>query len=86
MKILFPAVRVSDLKTSLAFYEAIGMEAVGRVDHAGTRMMMLALSGEEEVILELVERSDAGPVSAGGLDDKVLHSRALVAGGADAAA
>ncbi|WP_199180144.1 hypothetical protein [Verrucosispora sp. ts21] len=28
---------------------------------------MLALPREDEVILELVERTDAGPVSAGGL-------------------
>jgi lactoylglutathione lyase len=79
MKLLFPAVRVSDLKTSLAFYEAIGMEAVGRVENAGTRMMMLALSGEEEVILELVERSDAGPVSAGGLDHLAIQVDDIVA-------
>lgn len=68
MKILFPAVRVSDLETSLAFYQAFGMEPVGRVSHASSRMAMLALPGEDEVVLELVERIDARPVSAGGLD------------------
>jgi lactoylglutathione lyase len=73
MRMLFPAVRVSDLRTSLAFYEAIGTEAVGRVGHGGTRMVMLALPGEDEVILELVERSDAGPVPAGGLDHLAIQ-------------
>jgi lactoylglutathione lyase len=68
MKLLFPAVRVGDLETSRAFYEAIGMEAVGRVDLAGVRMVMLALPRDDDVILELVERTDARPGSAGGLD------------------
>jgi lactoylglutathione lyase len=90
VKILFPAVRVSDLETSLGFYEAIGMEAVGRVSHASTRMAMLALPREDEVILELVERTDAGPVSAGGLDplanqvdDLEATRRELLAAGLD---
>ncbi len=90
MKVLFPAVRVGDLETSLAFYEVIGMEAVGRVSHASTRMAMLALSGEAEVTLELVERTDAGPVSAGGLDHLAIQvddlentRRELLAAGLD---
>lgn len=73
MKVLFPAVRVSDLEISLAFYAEVGMEAVGRVSHAGTRMAMLALPLGEEVILELVERTGAGPVSAGGLDHLAIQ-------------
>lgn len=90
MKILFPAVRVSDLEVSLAFYEAIGMEAVGRVSHVGTRMAMLARRGEDEVTLELVERTDAGPVLAGGLDHVAIQvddveatRRELLAAGLD---
>jgi lactoylglutathione lyase len=90
MKILFPAVRVGDLEASLAFYEAIGMEAVGRATHAGTRMAMVALPCEDEVTLELVERADAGPVSAGGLDhlaiqvdDLEVTRRELLAAGLD---
>ncbi len=79
MKILFPAVRVSDLETSLVFYEAVGMEAVGRVQHATTRMGMLAVPREDEVILELVERTDAGPVAAGGLDHLAIQGQDLVA-------
>jgi lactoylglutathione lyase len=73
MRILFAAVRVSHLETSLAFYEALGMEVVGQVSHAGTRMAMLALPGGDEVVLELVERADAGPVSAGGLDHLAIQ-------------
>lgn len=73
MKILFPALRVSDLETSLAFYVAVGLEAVGRVSHASTRMAMLAQPGEDEVTLELVERTDAGPVSGGGLDHLAIQ-------------
>jgi lactoylglutathione lyase len=90
MKVLFPAVRVSDLEISISFYEAIGIEAVGRVSHAGTRMAMLARHGEDEVTLELVERTDAGPVLAGGLDhlaiqvDDVEATRSeLIAAGLD---
>lgn len=73
MKILFPALRVSDLETSLAFYVAVGLEAVGRVSHASTRMAMLARPREDEVTLELVERTDAGPVSGGGLDHLAIQ-------------
>ena len=73
MKILFPAVRVGNLEASLDFYEAFGVKVVGRVSHASTRMAMLALPCEDEVILELVERTDAGPVSAGGLDHLAIQ-------------
>ena len=90
MRILFPAVSVSDLETSLAYYEAIGMEAVGRVSHASTRMAMLALPREDEVSLELVERTDVGQVSAGGLDHLAIQvddlentRRELLAAGLD---
>jgi lactoylglutathione lyase len=90
MRVLFPALRVRDLDTSLAFYGAIGMEAVGRVGDAGTRMAMLALPGGDEVVLELVERADAGGVPAGGLDhlaiqvdDLEAKRRELLAAGLD---
>ena len=73
MKVLFPALRVSELKTSLAFYQAIGLDAVGQISHANTRMATLALTDEDEVILELVERTDAGPVVAGGLDHLAIQ-------------
>ena len=90
MRILFPAVSASDLETSLAYYEAIGMEAVGRVSHASARMAMLALPSEDEVSLELVERTDVGQVSAGGLDHLAIQvddlentRRELLAAGID---
>jgi lactoylglutathione lyase len=73
MKVLFPALRVDDLETTLAFYEVIGMEAVGRVSNGSTRMAMLALPCEAEVILELVERTEAGPGPAGGLDHLAIQ-------------
>lgn len=73
MKILFPAVRVSDLETSVAFYRAVGMEVVGRVGHASTRMAMLALPREDDVVLELVERTGTESVSAGGLDHLAIQ-------------
>ena len=90
MKVLFPAVRVRGLEASLAFYEAIGMEAVGHVGHAGSRMVMLAMPGQDEVVLELVELSDAGPVPAGALDHLAIQvddldatRRELLAAGLD---
>ena len=73
MRVLFPAVRVRDLEVSLGFYEALGLEAVGRVTNADTRMAMLAQPGEEEVILELVERTGTGPVRAGGFDHLAIQ-------------
>lgn len=73
MRMLFPAVRVSDLETSLAYYEALGMEVVGRVSHASTRMAMLALPHEDEVALELVERTNVERVVAGGLDHLAIQ-------------
>ena len=73
MRVLFPAVRVRDLEVSLAFYEALGLEAVGRVTNADTRMAMLAQPGEEEVVLELVERTGAGPAREGGFDHLAIQ-------------
>ena len=64
MRILFPAVRVSDLVASIAFYQAIGMELAGRVDHDRSRMAMLALPRGDEVILELVQRTTSTPLVA----------------------
>lgn len=69
MKTLFPALRVSDVDVSLAFYGVLGYQVVGQVEvDAGTRLAMLALSGEVEVSLELVHRTDGGPLTPGGLD------------------
>jgi lactoylglutathione lyase len=66
------------------------MEAVGRVGDAGTQMVMLALPGDDEVVLELVERAHAGPLSAGALDHLAIQvdemeakRRLLLAAGLD---
>jgi lactoylglutathione lyase len=91
MKILFPALRVSDLDTSLAFYTSVGLEAVGHVTgDAGIRMAMLAWPWDDEVSLELVDRTDGGPVVPGGfdhlaiqVDDLEATRRDLVAAGLD---
>ncbi len=49
MKILFPALRVSSLDTSLEFYTSVGLEVVGQVtSHTGTRMAMLGGPGTNE--------------------------------------
>jgi lactoylglutathione lyase len=74
MKTLFPALRVSDLDTSLTFYRQLGYEVVGRVNPvAGTRLVMLALPTEHEVSLELVNRSEAGPVNPVGFDHLAIQ-------------
>ena len=91
MRILFPAVRVSDLEASLAYYEVIGMKAVGRVSHASAKMAMLALlPREDKVSLELVERTYEGQVAADGLDHLAIQvddldeaRRELLAAGLD---
>jgi lactoylglutathione lyase len=74
MKTLFPALRVSDLDTSLTFYSHLGYEVVGRVNpDAGTRLVMLALPAENEVSLELVNRSEAGRVNPVGFDHLAIQ-------------
>jgi lactoylglutathione lyase len=69
MKVLFPALRVSHLEASLAFYTAVGFEVVGQVvADGGTRMAMLALPPDTAVSLELVASNEGLPVAAGGFD------------------
>ncbi|HEU5485321.1 MAG TPA: VOC family protein [Microlunatus sp.] len=69
MKTLFPALLVSDVDVSVAFYSVLGYEVVGQVGaQQGTRLTMLALSGQAEVSLELVHRADASPADRSGLD------------------
>ena len=80
MKFLFPALRVSDLDTSLAFYTSVGWEVVGQVTgDAGIRMTMLAWPWDDEVSLELVESTDAGPVDPGGFDHLAIQVEDLEA-------
>jgi lactoylglutathione lyase len=69
MKVLFPALRVRDLDTSLVFYTSVGFEVVGQVEGGeGTRMVMLALPQQSDVSLELVHSDARGPVAPGGFD------------------
>ncbi|WP_206665746.1 VOC family protein [Pedococcus bigeumensis] len=83
MKILFPALRVSDLDTSLAFYTSVGLEAVGHVTgDSGVQMAMLAWPWDDEVSLELVDRPDGGPVVPGGFDHLAIQVDDLAASGA----
>ena len=87
MKILFPALRVSDLDTSLAFYTSVGLEAVGHVTgESGVQMTMLAWPRDEEVSLELVARPDGGPVVPGGFDHLAIQVDDLEATRRDLAA
>src|SRR3954468_14206768 len=69
MKVLFPALRVTDLDASLAFYTSIGFEVVGRVEPSeGTRLVMLALAEQTDVSLELFHAEVDDRVPPGGLD------------------
>src|SRR5256884_9742700 len=66
MRTLHPAYRITDLATSLAFYGAIGLEQVGRVDLGdGVTLTMLKFPADEVVTLELVHRPSDGPVVIG---------------------
>jgi lactoylglutathione lyase len=63
---LHPALRVTELSASLAFYEALGYEELGRIDvGGGATLAMLKLPEEEVVSLELVHRPADGPVDVG---------------------
>ena len=87
MKVLFPALRVAHLDTSLAFYRSVGFEVVGQVGGGdSTRMAMLALPDENEVSLELVCSGAPGPVAPGGLDHLAVQVDDLAATRADLAA
>jgi lactoylglutathione lyase len=84
MKTLFPALRVSDVAVSVAFYGVLGYEVVGQVTaDAGTRLAMLALPGEVEVSLELVHRAGEEPVDPGGFDHLAVQVDDLEAARAD---
>jgi lactoylglutathione lyase len=87
MKVLFPAVRVTHLETSLAFYRSVGFEVVGQVHAAGgVQMAMLALPQETEVSLELVHSPGSGPVASGGFDHLAVQVDDLDVTRADLAA
>jgi lactoylglutathione lyase len=87
MKVLFPALRVSHLDASLAFYTSVGFEIVGQVDAGdGTLMAMLALPQETEVSLELVHSGARGPLTPEGFDHLAVQVDDLEATRADLAA
>jgi lactoylglutathione lyase len=66
VKTLHPALRVSDLAASLAFYAALGYGEVGRVAAGdGATLAMLKCPAEQFVSLELVHQPAGGPVQAG---------------------
>lgn len=87
MKVLFPALRVRHLEASLAFYTSVGFEVVGRVDVGGaTQLVMLALSGQTDVSLELVYAEARDSAAPGGLDHLAIQIDDLEATRADLAA
>jgi len=66
VKTLHTAIRINDLTTSLDFYTALGYEEVGRVGIAdGGTLVVLKVSGDQVVTLELVHRPGDGPVDIG---------------------
>jgi lactoylglutathione lyase len=66
VRTLHPALRVSDLAASLAFYAALGYGEVGRVGIGdGTTLAMLKCPAEQFVSLELVHQPAGGPVLTG---------------------
>jgi lactoylglutathione lyase len=66
VKTLHPALRVTDLAASLAFYTALGYDRVGGVDLGdGASLTMLKFPTEELVTLELVHRPADEPVDIG---------------------
>jgi lactoylglutathione lyase len=65
-KTLLPAYRVSDLDASVAFYQALGYDVVGRVRlGADESLAVLKFPGEEVATLELVYRPADGPIDLG---------------------
>ena len=87
MKVLFPALRVSHLDASLAFYTSVGFEVVGQVDvGGGTQLVMLALPGQTDVSLELVYAEAGDSAAAGGLDHLAIQVDDLEATRGDLAA
>jgi lactoylglutathione lyase len=87
MRVVFPALRVSHLDASLAFYTSVGFEVVGQVDGGdGAGMAMLALPEETEVSLELIHSAVRAPVAPGGFDHLAVQVDDLEAIRADLAA
>jgi lactoylglutathione lyase len=70
---LHTGLRVTDRASSVAFYDAIGYEVVGRVPETEIgELTMLKLPDDEFVSLELVHHPGHGPVDPGGLSHLVI--------------
>lgn len=63
MKTILVSYRVSDRDRSLAFYTTLGYREVGRIGDDAAGMVMLRLSEESSVSLELVYRQESGRVA-----------------------
>jgi lactoylglutathione lyase len=92
VRTLHTAYRVTDLDVSLAFYVAVGYEAVGRIHlDDGATLTVLKFPSEAVVTLELVYRPDDGDVTLGTgfshlvvqVDDLTDTTKALAAAGLD---
>ncbi|MFE3204771.1 VOC family protein [Embleya sp. NPDC055664] len=81
MKTLFVSYRVTDLDHSLGFYTALGYVELGRVQAGDAgHLAILAFPGEPAASLELVHRSDGGPVDVGtGFDHLAIQVDTLAA-------
>jgi len=67
MKYLHTMVRVSDVDASLAFYHALGLEEIRRIDNEGGRftLIFLAAPGDEQAQVELTHNWDPETLAGG---------------------
>jgi lactoylglutathione lyase len=73
VRTLHVGLRVADRARSIAFYNAVGYELVGRVPTSGIGdLTMLKLPADEFVTLELVHRPDTRVVEPGGFSHLVV--------------
>lgn len=87
MRTLHFGLRVADLDRSLAFYTALGYQAIGEVPETGFgSLTMLKLPDDEFVALELVHDPARGSVDPGGLNHLVIKVESMHATVADLAA
>ncbi len=67
MKYLHTMVRVSNVDASLAFYNALGLEEIRRIDNEGGRftLIFLAAPGDEQAQVELTHNWDPETLAGG---------------------
>ncbi len=67
MKYLHTMVRVTDIDASLAFYTALGLRELRRIDNEQGRftLVFLAAEGDEEAQVELTHNWDPEPLDGG---------------------